>query len=324
MRCRLSLVSLILAGSFVACGADEESRATSSSTEQTSADSLPAIQPPISATPTSASAAGPFYGPLSFDWPIGCAVPVDEVVSKRGDVAVIRYLVRSKEAGSDIEISLEDMTMVELNDRTIPEDALERLIAGFTLPKFLVGSDGVGIRATDLDETFAQMADAGLIELESVTPQLIAAVEETVLAKYWESWVGFWAGMNSIDEQRTETAVPVAIGDTEFTIDVVVESMPSAVTGAAVLRSVQTLEGDEFLRSVGAISQEMAGEHPQDGLLAGDGHRITTIEITTDPATLQPSTVTFTNDIELTMDGATQRETESRAWRFDWANLQCD
>lgn len=236
---------------------------------------------------------------------------------------MLTYFVRSTETESGIEISLDEMTMQEINGADLPDAVAPQALAQFMVADFVVGFDGVGIGVVGIEEMLAQMRDAGMIEVAALPPQAIALLEETVLTKYWGSWVGFWAELGGIDFTRVSTSVPLAVGDTQVTIDLVVESLPTGA-GEATLRSVQTLTGDDFIRSLGAAANAVGNEQSSNSTPAGDGHRITTVEVTTDPVTLRPHRVSFVNDIELTMDGRTRTDTETREWRFDWSSLKCD
>jgi hypothetical protein len=322
---------------LTACGSQDESRSSpSSATEARPVDSASSSQPIVAPSSTSAPAtsigstatsvgsqAQPFLGSLRFDWPVGCSVPVEENVTKRGQTALLNYFVRSEQADAGIEISFEEMTIREVNGTEVPEDVADQIAAQFMLPGFLVGADGVETGVVGTEEMIAQMDDAGLIEADDFTPQALALLEETVLSKYWGSWVGFWAGLESIDEPRSAREVPLSVGESEVTIDLVVESLVNGSTKEATLRSVQTLTGEDFLRSIGAVETSLGKEQSAGSEPEGDGHRISTVEVTTDPATLQPRSVSFVNDIELTMDGATQTDIESRDWRFDWSATRC-
>lgn len=335
MRRAAPLVTVTLIGLVFACGSDDESRSSSPPTGESSVDSVP-TEPPVATVGTStdisvgstaatiSTEAQPFAGKLTFDWPLGCTVPVEENVTKRGQSALLTYGLRSEETDAGIEISFDEITIDEFNGAEVPDQLAQQVMGQFVLPDFLVGADGVEIGVVGIEETLAQMDKAGLIDADEFTPQAIALLEETVLTKYWGSWVGFWAGIGSIDEPRAASDLPLAVGDSEMTIDLVVESLPTAVPGAATLRAVQTLAGDDFLRAIAAGAATLGGEQSPNSLPAADGRRISTVEVTTDPATLQPASVSFVDDVELTMDGVTQTDVETREWRFDWANASCN
>jgi hypothetical protein len=96
--------------------------------------------------------------------------------------------------------------------------------------------------------------------------------------------------------------------------------LPHVGPSRAVLRVQRIAEGDDLLNAGGATMSQL-GVDP--GVLSS-ARRAVTIDATTDPATLRPSTVSMSMDIEIGNGVETRREVETHDWIFDWSAPGCD
>ncbi len=265
----------------------------------------------------------PYIGALTFAWKAGCSVPVAETVTKRGTTAELEYRLAAEPHGEELLISFRDMTMRRYDGKPV-RVGQARAVAGFKLPDFAVDQNGALLGVRGMQEL---MDELGAIDssFENVfTPEGIALLEDTVASKYWENWVGFWAGFASIDTPHFETTVSMALEQTTFDTAVVVDSLATTRTGDAVLRYRQTVDGEDFLRAIGAVSSAMGADEIAAAIAGSSGSRVTTVEITTDPRTLRPSTVSMVLDIELTRNGKRDHQVEKREWDFHWSAIRCN
>lgn len=259
----------------------------------------------------------PYIGPLKFQWPRDCLVPVREVVTKGGSTAEVAYGLSIVGEGENLVVSFAGMTVSTVNGSPVTGDAADQATAGFLLPSFVVGPDGSVVEVRGMAALIAEFAARDPDFVAKYTPEEIAGLESLVIAKYWDSWVGFWASLGSVDEPRLEATSPSNSSGLSFDTTLVVESLGTGADGQIRLRQVQTLDGENFLRALSAALPEINSDP------TAAGRRITTVDVTTDPLTLRSSSIVFTNDTQLTTNGQTQSDLETRRWTIDWATANC-
>ena len=264
----------------------------------------------------------PYLGPLRFDWPSGCSVPVTEIVGKNGSRATLAYDVDLQTHEQGLLVRYVDLVVNDLDGRPLGAELQAQAQAAFTLPGFIVDADGLALAMTGFDEMLRSLEELGLASPAIYTPEFRAVTEEAVINKYWETLVGLWAGLGRIDQPILRSTLPVPVGDELFDLDLVVESIGTTAEGHAILRSTQRLEGDELLRSMGALQSSLGGGGGSSSGIDG-GQRTVTIDLTTDPETLRPVTAELSIDVELVIDGRPESRLERRQWTFDWDAGDC-
>jgi hypothetical protein len=333
----------ILATLVTACGTQEsggppaDTTTTSTTTPATAADSttstsvngastsaagtiLPGRIEPSTAVAGSLDTAvlgDPYIGDLTFAWPQGCSVPVVEEVLKTGRTASLQYSLGLTAEGQDLLVGLNDLLVTEVDNSPVPPESSAALSAQFALPSFLVNGDGAATDVVGLDALIEQLnaaSPAGSVEL---TPQFAALLSDTVMSKYWGSWAGIWASWASFKE-------PTEIGESQFEVsdgiavsDIEMVSLGTTDNGLVALRSTVTLDGADFALALGGTMAAITGSSDPDSVVF-EGKRIITVEVVTDPTTLQPASAFASIEIELTEDGKTEQQLEERRWDFDW------
>jgi hypothetical protein len=245
---------------------------------------------------------------------------VSETVTRRGKTAELTYGLRIEADAGGVLVSFVDMTVVTIDGQALPPGAAEQAVAVFLLPSFVVDQYGAVVEIRGMEEMIERLIALVPEMAPMAGPEYIALLEDWVASKYWESWGGFWSAHGSIDQPHLEATVDVPSGTTTIETDVVVESLGTTATGDAVLRVQHIAEGDDLLNAGGATMSQL-GVDP--GVLSS-ARRAVTIDATTDPATLRPSTVSMSMDIEIGNGVDTRREVETHDWIFDWSAPGCD
>jgi hypothetical protein len=251
--------------------------------------------------------------------------PVREIIVKRGQTAELTYRLQLSGESDGTSVSIVELTAVSLDGQPLPSDEADALGAAFVLPDWVVDAQGEVVEVRGIEELLDKFDELGG---QPIAPEARSGwaqvLEDAVVTKYWDSWAGFWASYGSIDRAREEFTATAPTRDAEYGSHGVVESVGTTPAGLAILRMTQTLEGDDLARALGGTFESL-GAADETGALSGTdaGRRIMTLESVLAPESLRPDSVELTIDIELTMDGETQRGLESRAWSFDWAASDC-
>jgi hypothetical protein len=235
---------------------------------------------------------------------------------------IIEYSLQPEPDSAGMRVSLVHMAVVEIDGVPVHATLNDRVSAAFRLPDFVVDTMGVQAGVVGLEELIEDFDRILPGAAATITPEAIAQLEDTVLSKYWGTWVGFWAGLGAVDERQAdfEVSLPGAAG---ITSSVVVETLARA-SGEARLRYVETIEGEAFSRAVGDVHELLGGTASLDDA-AIDGRRTTTAEVTTDPANLRPRAASLVIDVEVTdADGMSASSRESHDWQFAWEDGDCD
>ena len=261
----------------------------------------------------------PYRGPLTYEWPVGCSLPVVESVDRRGTQAELAYELDIRALGDLVEVSYLGMRVVSLDGRTPTTEENEFLSTSLSLPSFVVDGGGVGVGLRGVDEMLQQMQriDPRLTE---IPPGFVAALEETVLTKYWGTWVGFWVDFGDIEIDRWEGASELVVGDRVVVAPLVVEAGPIGADGLIRLRAEQTVSDSDLAGLLAATLDQFGGD-VADVELRGD--RTTTFEVLTDPTTLRPVTAQQTVSLTAEIDDEQMDQHESRSWSFDWSGSDC-
>ena len=106
--------------------------------------------------------------------------------------------------------------------------------------------------------------------------------------------------------------LPTAVGDTQFNMTVVVESLGTTPGGLAMMRQTQIVEGEDLLLAMGVVTAALGADEVAAAMAETSGRRIVTLETTTDPLTLRPLSASLTQDIELTTNGALESRLERK------------
>lgn len=257
----------------------------------------------------------PYLADLVFNWPSDCTVPVVEEVLKAGSTALLSYNLGLKSQGKNNLVTFDDLAVTSFDGNPPSDETAKAVEAQFILPGFLVGPDGKVIELIGLEVMIEQIEALDPSLSVELTPELVALLHESIIDKYWGSWVGAWANWGYFDTATEHGTSELRIGGDVAISDVEMKSLGVVDDSLAVLRSTITLDGADFalaMRSVVDIAIDPAGASQFTG------QRVITVEVVTDPATLRPMTAFTSIAIELTVDGETRSELEERRWRLDW------
>lgn len=315
-----------------ACGADDADTGAATDESPTSQTTDPPESSTTTEPPSNEVRAGsidedllgaPFLGDLTFVAPVDCAVPIEEVVLKGGSTAELTYTLSFTATADGTSVAFEDMTVHEIDGQPVPADQQEFAAATFRLPSFVVDSDGLLVEVTGVEELVESIAAldpdiaAGLS-----TPGLVATIEDLVASKYWLVWVGFWANW-AVIEEPVETGV-----DESRDVEFVVESLGTTDDGLAALRVTSEIEGPQFVEAMqsvieGILPADATTEETVEALASAQGSLRDRFEVVTDPKTLRPASTYVERDVDLTVDGGSGSQLESRSATFGWDRSDC-
>lgn len=294
----------------------------------------PATKPPAEATPTT---------PLRFvfQWPEAGRVRVTKDGVKRGDTAVLDYLlVWTPRDGGGLQVQHADFHFRSVNgmDTTTPARQAELAPLQFItsiLPELQVDARGhvasVGPLAPMLAKADAKIEAEESASARATLTKMMAALRmpsaekagQAGLADDWSAWVGAWAGdLPAAGSQLQRDGHLVHLGAT----------LPAKVTlknhGAAEghphhvrLTRVATAEGDGARTAFAEAFAAMAAESGQkfDPKVVLEVRVELTYEVVTDPKTLRPLTAkrTRTGQIRL-QDRQAPGIDETTKFTFAW------
>lgn len=265
----------------------------------------------------------PYLGPLTFGWPTGCTVRLTEAAVKDGSTATLTYGLELVAEGPNLIVSFVDMTIADIDGQPLSVADSTAQAALFKLPNLVVDPQGTVVGTRGVEELLDAMVASGLVDSSQITLGVAAALEAAVVSKYWGSWAGTWAARGVIDAPHVESVEQTPVGDTQFNTTLVVESLGTTPEGLAVVRQTQTIEGEDMLRALGAVTSAMGADEIAAAMVATYGRRIMTFETTTDPSSLWPLSASLTQDTELTTNGVLDSRVERTTWTFDWAAGGC-
>jgi hypothetical protein len=304
-------VLIAVAGLVSGCGGSGDASSTARPKSSASAD---------------ASKLPPYLGPLTFGWTAGCDVDVHEIVEKNERKVELDYIVRTVDdlEGRGMKVSFEDLHVALVDGKKIAKKDQAEFSASFRLPEFVVSDAGAIVEIIGMEKLFESLKKADPAAFKTLTPQMIDLVRESVGSKYWDSWAGTWAGVESIDAPILETTTDLPVGDDSVQQQLEMSSLRRPTADQASLKLTVTLDGEDFLRSIGSVMGSLgAPEGAPSDFTALDSSRVVTITASTDPLTLKPDHVTFENNVKITSDGKAETKVETRDWVFDWKNVRC-
>lgn len=327
----LALAVFYVAVALSACGTESSAEPAASAMDRattaipgTTIDSTTGTATATTSTPGNTGGAVSYVGPLIFDWPTGCDVIVTETVDKDGETAQFVYPVYIREIGADIEIDYGELDVVHVRGNPLSPEQEAQMAALFALPSITVGADGRVVSISGVDDLLADMQELGVIGELPDRDAFVAVVEESVVSKYWGSWVGRWAEWPEITGELLDDKVIVPVGDEMITYDLRRESVLPADNHMAHLRDTTTIEGPEFARFLAANRGAISGGTADSSIFDGaEGEKVTIVEAVLDPTTLRPATVTYDDRSTATLDGETTSRFEVREWAFDWSSPSC-
>jgi hypothetical protein len=265
----------------------------------------------------------PYLGDLTFNWPASCAVPVVEEVLNEGGLFAMRYNLDLRHDGDDLVVTFADITVTSVDGVAVSDEVSAALSAQLALPGFVVDRTGVVLDFVDVEALVERLESIDPDGNFEVTPELAGQLEEVVRSSYWGSWVGVWVGWGSFEDAREFGTNEVGIGGETAVSNIEMESLGTADGQLVALRSTITLEGAEFVRAMSAALRVVGNGFETTTNEAVNGRRVVTVEIVSDPATLQPSTAFTSTETEFTLEGRTERRIEERRWKFDWKSADC-
>lgn len=268
--------------------------------------------PTLPTTPES-----PYLGPLTFAWPTGCAVSIAESV-ERPELTELTYSLRLESAGDGVSVVFTDVVVNKAGGREVPADEQAGVAALFSFPELRVGADGIvaevlGAKAI-AEELIAAEPAAG-----QNADELAAQLEDTVVGKYWEAWVGFWSRLESIGAEDFSRVIPGTISSGDIDTAYVIRSARRSADGYARLFNSRRVDGESFLRLIDELTATSTDEEIDAAMARVSGSRTSTFEVVIDPLTLRPSAASFDLDIEVTRDGVADQYRERFDWTFDWS-----
>jgi len=269
-----------------------------------------------------ASSSDGYTGPLTFDWPSDCSIPVIEEVTNRGRVATLSYSFEVAAYDSTLTISYADLEILAIDGQPLSTGQLQAAAAGLAVPGYRVDSDGLAVGLVGVEELIGQMEAMGMDAQMLNSPSFLVAMEDAAIRKHWDSLVGFWAGLGSVSSAEYTYSVPVPIGSDVIDLDVIVESLEIAENGNARLRQTQVVEGQDMAKALDAQSQSLGSDNTT--LQSVDDSQTTTIvEVVTDPQTLRPDWAQIEIEMKLGSGVGSQTRVERREWTLDWESSTC-
>ena len=324
--------ALFVAGVLSACGSEssgEPERAASVEASSSAPATPTASTTPVAATtsiPDDALDGGvvaPFVGALRFDWPIGCDVSVTETVERDGETAQFVYPLFIREAGNDVEVSYGELDAIHVRDQPVSAAEQEQLASLFAQPSFTVDREGAFVSVSGVDDLLRNMQTSGVIGEVPDRDAFVAVIEETVLNKYWGSWVGRWTERPEVTAEVMEDVMVAPVADTNIIYDSRRESLSPPELGSAHLRDTTTITGDELDRFVAASFGALSDGEVADFSGEVDGEKVTVVEAVVDPVTLRPASARFDDRSTIEIDGEIESSVEIREWEFDWSSPSC-
>jgi hypothetical protein len=287
----------------------------------------------------SASARPSMDATYHFDWSPPCRVPVRERTEKRGNTAVMSYVVdlRSSSSGA-LELHLTDFVFIEVNgrDATTPaiREAMRPALAMIaTVPVMEISVEGQYLGVQDFDRMLDALETAltqqgtspeerARIRAMMSTPEMRWMMEEQQAGQYWRAWVESWIDWSlppgASHEEEQMLTLP---GGGQGPVTVRAKHL-GFVDGRARLRLTNEIRGPALIALIGPLLEQLAREANADGPLDDifrDGSRKTILTVETDPATLQPHHTRYEMAVELQLsNGERHEQREVRDVTWDW------
>ncbi len=276
---------------------------------------------------------------LTFRWTLPAAAVVTETRKKKGNEAVLRYLVSACPLGEGGMFALRaaDHEFIRVNgfDAGTPHmvAALSEATAmARAVPTLVISADGkvfdiVGMPQA-VESTLAALEKGGrdpaVVERAGKrlrSPVVMEQLKEK-FAESWYVWVGTWLDFDAT-QGRQEVAGSVMLAGSEISSPIVFEHLGPAKgePGAVRLHSRSTLEGPEASSALVRLLTEMqsvpagAEDKLQNLILA----RQVDLELISDPATMLPRRAHSTARVTVRVPGeAESKRVDEHDYQFAW------
>ncbi len=263
---------------------------------------------------------------FTFAWSLPCSVPVEERSERDGVSAHLRFSLGLRAlADGRIEVRWDDMDFVEfMGEPLTPERRKEMapVLAVMTfVPNMFVTKHGAFVGIGEIDKMLERLDALGVVKPEGIktlrTPEARAALSTSV-GNYWQTWVGAWAGLQLARGEVREGEGFLAFGNHKLPAHTRIGYVGDDPGGLARLSSTTTMEGSEALAALkGAIGAVSGSPLPADGSVTGMRY-MSRMDVQTDPATLRPRRTHYEIRAEITDNGESKPQKESRDDEFSW------
>jgi hypothetical protein len=274
-----------------------------------------------------------------FDWSPPCRIPVRERTERRGNTAVMTYVVDLRPSSNGaLELHLTDFVFLEVNGRDATKPAIREamrpaLAMIAAVPTMEISDEGQYLGVLDfermLDALETMLTQQGTSPEERArmrtmmsTPETRWMIEEQVVGQYWRAWVESWIDWSlppgATHEEQQMLTLP---GGGEGPVTVRTEHL-GFVDGRARLRLSNEIRGPALLTLIRPLLEQLAREANVDGPpddIFRDGSRKTVVTVETDPATLRPHHTRYEMTAELQLsNGERHEQREIRDVTWDW------
>lgn len=293
-----------------------------------------------------------FASEMKFAWPVPSRVTVDEGVVKKGKTAKIRYdMVLSKQKeGENLELHFENFKFLELDgqDVSTPEAraALGPVLGPAfgqvaalqgAMPSLLLTPEGKVVDVVGLDELIDRMLgivgkeDPKMREaLGSVmhSPMMLNQIKQKS-KDFWRVWVETWIGAPTAagKEEVRETDVPFMDNGLQVALTIRNEGAAVGEKGNIQLSAQSVMEGEAATKALAGMMQQIASQVPvKEGVkpfspdMIKNVKRTMSINVMTNPKTLQPQRARYEVVTELAIGEEKRGQTEKHDYVFDWAD----
>jgi hypothetical protein len=311
---RATATALLLAAT--ACSSSGQEAGTDPPTLQPREGTTTSTEPapaPIAGSLDVGGLGEPHVGPVTFDLPTDCSVPVTEArVESSGLEVDIDYDLTFSSEGANVVVAMDDVVVQRAvtQGREVPAALVPPAIV--TRATVVVGPDATVVEVRGIDELLGLLPD--------VPPDALPIMEQTfrvdAVDKAWDVWFGTWVGWGSFTGP-TEESVTAEVTPDEQTHRM--ESLGATDGGLAAFRLTATLGDTAVAQLVAALFPDLA-----DRLGDVEMHVTDVIETVTDPDTLRPSSAFHERRMQLDDGIAPIEEFERRTTQFDWDAGTCD
>lgn len=277
-------------------------------------------------TTTAVAAAAPSTLPASmpFRWPVPSVVPVSESVTKSGHEAILRYDLHVCPAKQGVVVRYEGFHFESIDGQSADSPNMQAAAdlantLGKLLPAMLVDDQGHLIDTPGLEElvraTF-QLKEAKGLGGAAEDPGVIAAIRAKG-SEIWASWVGAWIPF--VPNGPAKQSVAGSAGLPGYEIDRVGTVGNRVKLQIVRHRGTAELRGGMELLLAPLLTYIKDAAELRNILSKAEMQKDTSVQVMTDPRTLQPSesvrdeTITF----KLPNDAPKSRR-ETHRYRFDW------
>ncbi|MCA8949802.1 MAG: hypothetical protein KDE27_09890 [Planctomycetes bacterium] len=268
---------------------------------------------------------------FEFHWPVPSTVHVTEDATKRGTKTTASYDVTLRPSDEEgVLVGRIENYRIDWVDgmsaAALHPAAREQLVAmTAAIPGFLVRADGAFLGIADFDAFLDSMED-----LRGPMPGLRAAMEqpnlrlgfERQVGRFWRAWVENWIGMNAV--AGSSATIPFDAGQVsgiEMGSDLAAEPPRTerAFRGWTAVGGQAHVTWRLQWQPDAAVMRGLTGVVGADGAgVEGVARVRSTAEAVLDPATLQPSSAYWAEEIEVEIDGRMEHRLERREYSFDW------